>query len=148
MAEESDKEQLQQSGNNRTAHLSMHQGVFMQQLKWVWLRRSKYWSGQKWTNRTACYGRVMTAVLLCFYLYVGKWDRVKNAYQDAIASIRGVNRGNRNLAIAQEQRSNFKRKSNAPSNSVLNHLVGHNGFTAWLVQMMKEFQQKLQCGKC
>ena len=61
----------------------------------------------------------MTAVLLCFYLYVGKWDRVKNAYQDAIASIRGVNRGNRNLAIAQEQRSNFKRKSNAPSNSVL-----------------------------
>ena len=43
----------------------------MQQLKWVWLRRSKYWSGQNRTNRTACYvhEKELEEVL-------GKWARV------------------------------------------------------------------------
>ena len=50
MAEENDKEQLQQSGNNCTVHALY---AFKKQLKWVWLRRSKCWSGQ---NRIACYG--------------------------------------------------------------------------------------------
>lgn len=50
---------------------------------------------------------------------VGRWNKFKKAYQDAIASIRGVNRGNRNLAIAQEQHSNFKRKSTGSSNTVV-----------------------------
>ena len=75
--------------------------------------------------------------------------RFKNAYQDAIASIR-VNRVIRHLALSKVQHSLFKHKSSEFSNSNLksqNHLVGHNIITVWRVLMMKEFQQMQEMPK-
>ncbi len=40
-------------------------------------------------------------------------DKFQSAYEDAIASVRGI-KNQRNVAIAEEQRKNFKRKNSMP----------------------------------